>query len=67
MDALQAVYSDPNAAPLRSRIAPAVLTKNLIELSSMSELVRSAEYEQILRNQQQQPKEGEGETLPTNP
>ena len=67
LDALQVVHSDPNFSPLRSRIAPAVLTKNLIELSETSELVRSAEYEQILRNQQRQPKEGEGETLPTNP
>jgi hypothetical protein len=49
--ALQTLWTDPSAKPDRHRIAPAVLTKTLIDLAELSEVVRAASVEQQLRNQ----------------
>jgi hypothetical protein len=58
--ALQTEWQTPNAAPGRHRIAPAILTQQMNELTELARVVREASYEQQLRNEEraQQPERG---------
>lgn len=49
--ALQEEWQNPNAAPGRNRIAPAILTKQMSELAELARLIREASYEQQLRDE----------------
>lgn len=51
--ALQEEWQNPNAAPGRNRIAPAILTKQMGELAELARLIREASYEQQLRDEAQ--------------
>jgi hypothetical protein len=50
--ALQAEWQNPNAAPGRNRVAPAILAKQMNELTELARLVREASYEQQLRDEE---------------
>ena len=50
--ALQAEWQNPNTAPGRSRVAPAILAKQMNDLTELARVVREASYEQQLRNEE---------------
>ena len=70
--ALQAGLNDTaQDAPLRHRVAPALLTKTMSDLAELTRLIREADYEQQLHNEEQDrqnTKEGKphGIALPTH-
>ncbi len=65
--ALKEEWQNSNAAPGRSRVAPAVLTKQMSELAELARVIREASYEQQLRDQERsrQQEAGQGAKSPT--